>query len=90
MTSNLPSRGDVETVVRTGATYARDLVERVLATFVVAFAGVAIAAGPGDMFSATFWETAAAAGVAAVGSLLKGLIAKFIGARNSASTAPGV
>lgn len=90
MTSNLPTSGDVQTVVKTAATFARDLVERVLATFIVAAAGVALAAGPGDMFSASFWETVAAAGIAAAGSLLKGLIARFVGGRNSASTAPGV
>jgi hypothetical protein len=90
MTSNLPTSGDVQTVVKTAGTFARDLAERVLATFIVAAAGVALAAGPGDMFSASFWETVAAAGIAAAGSLLKGLIARFVGARNSASTAPGV
>lgn len=90
MTSNLPTSGDVQTVVKTAATFAHDLVERVLATFIVAAAGVALAAGPGDMFSASFWETVAAAGIAAAGSLLKGLIARFVGGRNSASTAPGV
>jgi hypothetical protein len=84
---NLPN---AETVVKTAGTYARDLVERVLATFLVAAAGVAIAAGPGDMFSASFWETVAAAGIAAAGSLLKGLFARVVGAKNSASTAPGV
>jgi hypothetical protein len=79
-----------ETVVKTGGTYARDLVERVLATFLVAAAGVAVAAGPGDMFNASFWETVAAAGIAAAGSLLKGLFARVVGTRNSASAAPGV
>lgn len=87
---NLPTRGDAETVVKTAATFARDLAERVVATFVVAAAGVALAAGPGDMFSASFWETVGTAGIAAAGSLLKGLIARFVGARNSASSAPGV
>ncbi|NEE11983.1 hypothetical protein G3M58_36695 [Streptomyces sp. SID7499] len=84
---NLPN---ADTVVKTAGTYARDLVERVLATFLVAAAGVAIAAGPGDMFNASFWETVAAAGIAAAGSLLKGLFARVVGAKNSASAAPGV
>lgn len=84
---NLP---DVDTVVKTSATYARDLAERTLATAVVAAAGVAIAAGPGDMFSASFWETAAAAGIAAGGTLLKGMVARAFGAKNSASLAKGV
>jgi hypothetical protein len=90
MTSNLPSSGDVQTVVKTGTTYAKDLVERIVWTFLVAAGGVALAAGPGDMFNLTFWETVGTAGIAAVGSLLKGLIARFVGARNSASTASGV
>ncbi|WTC56835.1 hypothetical protein OH715_16815 [Streptomyces cellulosae] len=85
-----PSRADVDTVVRTGATYARDLVERIVWTFLAAAGAVALAAGPADMFSASFWETVGAAGIAAVGSLVKGLVAKFIGKRNSASTAPSV
>ncbi|MEV3857716.1 hypothetical protein AB0J38_25750 [Streptomyces sp. NPDC050095] len=84
---NLP---DVGTITRTGAAYARDLAERTLATFVVAFAGVGIAAGPADMFHASFWESAAAAGVAAAGSLLKGVIARAFGTSNSASLAKGV
>lgn len=90
MTSNLPTGDDVQTVVKTGATYVRDLVERVVWTFLIAAGGVAMAAGPGDMFNVTFWETVGAAGMAAVGSLLKGLIARFVGAKNSASTASGV
>lgn len=90
MTSDFPTSGDVQTVVKTGAIYARDLAERIVATFLVAFLGVAVAAGPGDMFSATFWETAAAAGLAAVGSLVKGVLGRAVGPKNSASTAPGV
>lgn len=81
---------DAETVVKTGKTYARDLAERTLATAVVAAAGVAIAAGPADMFSASFWETVAAAGIAAAGTLLKGMVARAVGAKNSASLAKGV
>lgn len=90
MTSHLPTSGDVTTVVKTGATYARDLAERIVATFLVAAAGVALAAGPGDLFSASFWETVAAAGIAAAGSLVKGLAARFVGTRNSASTLSGI
>ncbi|MFZ4150533.1 hypothetical protein [Streptomyces pseudogriseolus] len=89
-TSDFPSRADVDTVVQTGTTYARDLAERIIWTFLTAAGAVALAAGPGDMFSASFWETVGAAGIAAVGSLVKGLVARFVGAKNSASTAPGV
>jgi hypothetical protein len=80
---------DGETVVKTAAIYAKDLAERVVATFVVTAAGVAVAAGPGDMFSASFWETVAAAGIAAAGSLLKGMAARAFGTKNSASLVKG-
>lgn len=78
------------TVVKTAQTYARDLGERVVWTFLTSAGAVALAAGPGDMFSASLWETVGAAGIAAVGSLLKGLFAKVVGEKNSASTASGV
>lgn len=84
---NLPSGG---TVVKTAAIYAKDLAERVAATFVVGSASVAILAGPADMFHASFWEAVAAGGIAAAGSLLKGVAARAFGNKNSASTAPGV
>ncbi|MEV1006138.1 hypothetical protein [Streptomyces sp. NPDC049881] len=86
-TSQFPSPG---ALVRSGKTFVLDLSERVLATFVVAAAGVAVAAGPADMFSASFWETVGAAGIAGAGSLLKGLVARVSGDPNSASVAPRV
>ena len=84
---NLPN---VDTVVKTAGTYARDLAERTLATAVVAAGGVAVAAGPADMFHASFWETMGAAGIAAAGTLLKGMLARAFGSKNSASLAKGV
>lgn len=85
---NLPA---ADTVVKTAKTYARDLAERTLATGVVAAGGVAIAAGPADMFHASFWETMAAAGIAAAGTVVKGMLARaFGGVKNSASLARGV
>lgn len=84
---NMPN---TETVVKTAKTYARDLAERTLATAVVAAGGVAIAAGPGDMFHASFWETMAAAAIAAAGTLVKGILARAFGSKNSASLAKGV
>jgi hypothetical protein len=84
---NLP---DVDTVVKTGAVYVRDLAERTLATAVVAAGGVAVAAGPADMFHASFWQTMGTAGIAAAGTLLKGMLARAFGAKNSASLAKGV
>ncbi|MFF1297913.1 MULTISPECIES: hypothetical protein [unclassified Streptomyces] len=82
--------GDAETVIKTGAAYAKDLAERTLATFVVAASGVGVAAGPADMFHASFWQTMGAAGIAASGSLLKGMLARAFGTKNSASLAKGV
>ncbi|MFI5755613.1 hypothetical protein [Streptomyces sp. NPDC051569] len=79
-----------ETVVKTATTYAKDLGERVVWTFLTASGGVALAAGPADMFHASFWQTVGAAGIAAAGSLVKGMVARAFGSRNSASTAPGV
>lgn len=84
---NLP---DAETVIKTATTYGRDLAERTLSTAVVAAGGVAVASGPGDMFHASFWETMAAAGIAAGGTLLKGMLARAFGSKNSASLARGV
>jgi hypothetical protein len=80
--SDLPSIGGLG---KTAATYGRDLAERVLSTAVVAGAGVAIAAGPADMFHASFWESIGVAAIAAAGSLVKGLVARGVGDKNSAS-----
>ncbi|GAA2108276.1 hypothetical protein [Streptomyces synnematoformans] len=81
---------NVSSIARTAGTYARDLFERVLATFVVTAAGLLVAAGPADMLSASFWEGVGAAGLAAAGSLVKGIASRVVGDRNSASAAPGV
>lgn len=84
---NLPG---AQTVVKTAGTYARDLIERVIWTFLGAAAAVALAGGPADMLSVSFWQGAGTAGLAAVVTLVKGLAARLVGQRNSASTAPGV
>jgi hypothetical protein len=76
-----------DTVVKTGATYARDLVERVLSTFLQSFIGALVVTQPLDL---GMWRTAALAGVAAGVSLLKGLIARVRDVTNSASLAKGV
>ena len=78
------------TVIKTASTYAKDLAERVIWTFLVAAGGVALAAGPVDMLNVSFWETVGTAGIAAVGTLVKGVIAQLVGDKNSASTASGV
>lgn len=84
---NLPR---AETVVKTARTYAVDLIERIVWTFLGAAGAVALAAGPADMLSVSLWEGAATAGLAAVVTLVKGIAARLIGAKNSASTAAGV
>ncbi|MFE9906400.1 hypothetical protein [Streptomyces achromogenes] len=90
MTQPITLPSDAETIVKTAKTYARDLAERTLATAIVAAGGVAVAAGPADTFHASFWETMAAAGIAAAGTLLKGMVARAFGAKNSASLVKGV
>jgi hypothetical protein len=85
--SSLPN---VQTVVKTAQTYAIDLAERVIWTFLTAAGGVALAAGPASMFSASFWQTVGVAGIAAAGSLVKGVFARATGVKNSASTAASV
>lgn len=79
-----------ETVVKTARTYAVDLIERIIWTFLGAAGAVAIAAGPADMLSISFWEGVGTAGIAAVVTLLKGVGARVVGQKNSASSAPGV
>ncbi|MGW0581133.1 hypothetical protein ACWD25_35490 [Streptomyces sp. NPDC002920] len=85
---NLP---DVDTVVKTASTYARDLAERIVWTFLGGTTAVIVASsGPTEMFHASFWEAVGTGGVAAVVSLVKGLVARWRGATNSASLAKGV
>ncbi|ONK09424.1 hypothetical protein [Streptomyces sp. MP131-18] len=83
MSINFPS-------AKTARTFVVDLAERVVATFVVALGGVFVAAEAADMFTVSFWEGAATAGIAAAGSLLKGLLARLSGNPDSASVAPRV
>ncbi|MGW1039902.1 holin [Streptomyces sp. NPDC002547] len=76
-----------DTLVKTGATYARDLAERVVTTFLQAFVGALTLTSPFDL---SMWQAAAMGGVAAVLSLAKGIVARFRSASNSASLAKGV
>ncbi|MFF1650124.1 hypothetical protein [Streptomyces sp. NPDC058240] len=80
----LPS---TQTVIKGAKTYARDLAERVLATFLQAFVGGLVLTAPFDL---AMWQAAGVAGVAAAGSLLKGLLARWRDVTNSASLAKGV
>lgn len=69
--------------------YWKDLAERTLAAFVIGLGSVIPLDGL-DVLHAD-WRSALAAGVTmAVGSAIKGLIAKFVGNRQSASLAPKV
>lgn len=81
---------EADVLVKTAATYVKDLAERVVWTFLGGTAAVVIAAGPADMFHASFWQAAVTGGVAATVTLIKGLGARYTGNRNSASTARGV
>lgn len=81
------------TPIKTGTTYLRDLVERILSTFVQAFLGGLVAGNWFDVAhirDLSVVETAGVAGLIAVLSLIKGLVAKFVADRDSASLAPGV
>lgn len=84
---NLPA---AETVVKTAATYARDLVERTIWSFLGGATAVSVAAGPADMLNASFWQAVGAGGLAAAFALLKGVAARVVGQKNSASTVSGV
>jgi hypothetical protein len=90
MPTPLPPLPPAQSIVRTAATYARDVTERVLATFLATVAAMAIAAGPADMLHLGFWQMLGTGGLAAVVSLLKGIVARAVGDSNSASTFPGV
>ncbi|GGZ80215.1 hypothetical protein ACFOOM_07530 [Streptomyces echinoruber] len=76
-----------ETVVKTAGTYARDLLERVLSTFLETFIGGIVITQP---LNASMWYAAAAGGTGAVAALLKGLVARWRDVTNSASLAKGV
>ncbi|MGW0938884.1 hypothetical protein [Streptomyces sp. NPDC002666] len=80
----LPS---TQTVIKGAKTYARDLAERVIATFLQAFVGGLVLTQP---FDVSMWQAAAVAGVAAAASLVKGLVARWRDVTNSASLARGV
>lgn len=81
---NLP---DTQTVLKTAGAYGRDLLERVLVTFLQAFIGGVVITQPLD---GSMWYAAAAGGVGAVLALVKGLFARLRGVPNSASFVKGV
>lgn len=75
------------TVVKTAATYGRDLVERVLSTFLQAFIAGVVVTQPLD---GSMWHAALMGGIGAALALLKGLVARVRSVTNSASLAKGV
>jgi hypothetical protein len=75
------------------ATYIRDLVERVVFTFLQAFGAALVAGGWFDVAhlrDLSIVQSAGLAGIAAVLAVIKGVIAKAVGNKESASLAPGV
>lgn len=70
--------------------FAIDLTERVLATGVVAAGGVMIAAGPADMFHASFWQSVGVGAMTAVLTFVKGFAAKLRGNPTSASLSKSI
>ena len=72
----------------TSVTFAKDAFERVLWTFIQAFAGVvAVAAVIGEV-NLSIIQQGAVAGIAAVVALVKAFIARTIGDPNSAALLP--
>lgn len=67
----------------------KDVAERVLATFIMTFVGAIILTGAGA-FNLASVRAAAIAGAAAVGSLLKGLLAPIFTGNQSASASKAV
>lgn len=74
-------------VVKTARTYARDLAERVIATFLQAFLGALVLSAPLNLH---MWQAAATSGTAASFALLKGVAARARSITNSASLAKDV
>jgi hypothetical protein len=67
-------------------TYIKDLLERIVATFVVAYLGVALTAAPDGGVSVSGSQAALVAGLAAAGSLVKGVLAKYLGSNSDTAS----
>jgi hypothetical protein len=83
----MPSFPTTQTVIKTAGTYGRDLLERVLSTFLQSFIAGVVVTQPLD---GSMWYAAGAGGVGAVLALVKGLVARWRDVVNSASLAKGV
>ena len=84
--AGLYQRG-LESARKSAKTFARDLFERVLSTFVQSFIGGVVITQP---FNRSMWYAALVGAVGAALSLAKGLIARKVGVINSASLSPHV
>lgn len=78
---------NIGALAKSAKTYALDLAERTVSTFLQAFLGALVVSQP---FSLSMWQNAAVAGVAAGFALVKGVAAKLRGDGNSASLIKGV
>ncbi|GHI91266.1 hypothetical protein [Streptomyces olivaceus] len=78
---------DGETVVKTASAYGRDLLERVISTFLQSFIGGIVVTTPLD---GSMWYAAGAGGIGAILALGKGIVARWRDVTNSASLAKGV
>ncbi|MDF6043264.1 hypothetical protein LRD69_14115 [Streptomyces sp. JH14] len=78
---------DTQTVIKSAKTYGRDLLERVVASFLGGFVAGFVITQPLD---GGMWYTALSGGVAAAFSLVKGIVARLRDVANSASLAKGV
>jgi hypothetical protein len=77
----------------TAGRYIKDLAERVFFTFAQAFGATLVAGGWFEVDAITdlsIVQKAGVAGIAAVLAVIKGVIAKAVSNRESASLAPGV
>jgi hypothetical protein len=82
--ANFPS---TQTVIKTARTYGRDLLERVLSTFLQSFIAGVVVTQPLD---GSMWYAARTGKGGAVLALVKGLVARWRDVVNSASLARGV
>ncbi|MGW5352196.1 hypothetical protein ACWERV_17005 [Streptomyces sp. NPDC004031] len=80
---NLPPVGTIE---KQALSYGRDLLERVLSSALGGLVGGIVITEP---LNGSMWYAAGTAGVAAGFSVVKGLLARLFGDKNSASLAKG-
>lgn len=72
----------VTTIEKAAVSYGKDLLERVLSSALGGFVAGLVVTEP---LNGSMWYTAATAGAAAGVSVLKGLFARLVGDKNSAS-----